>query len=79
VCEGVRKGRKCGLKRTGPRKEEAVGPEYPRDDDERLFGPCERGTVTGKEIAHCAVVEEVYEKEKEILLVEVEGEMWGEN
>lgn len=56
-----------------------MGPEYPRDDDERLFGPCERGTVTGKEIAHCAVVEDVYEKEKEILLVEVEGEMWGEN
>jgi hypothetical protein len=48
VCEGVRKGRECGLKRTGPREEGAVRREDPRDDDERLFGPYEGGVSPGR-------------------------------
>jgi hypothetical protein len=77
VCSGARNGRQCELKRSGPGKEEAVRPEDPRDDGERIFGPCERRTVTGKENAHCAVLKRGYEKEKEILLVQVEGERRG--
>jgi hypothetical protein len=72
VCEWVRKGRQCGSKRTEPRKE-AVRTEDPRDDDERIFGPCEGTTVNVKEIAHCAVLKEVCEKEKLILLFDVGG------
>ena len=48
MCEGVRKGRECGLKRTGPREEGAVRREDPRDDDERLFGPYEGGVSPGR-------------------------------
>lgn len=41
--------------------------EDPRDDDERMFGPCE-GRIDNRDgIAHCAELKDENEKEEEIL------------
>jgi hypothetical protein len=65
------------LKRSEPRKEGAVSREDPRDDDERIFGPCEMRIVKVEKIAHCAVLKRGCKKEKMMILIDVEGKRDG--
>lgn len=41
--------------------------EDPRNDDERMFGPCEGRIVNRDGIAHCAELKHENEKEERIL------------